>query len=134
MKDMCLKAAHVSYHFLWRRVLHPAQGLPWSLCRGDIEDNLEELSKMECPEEPVSKQLWMLMSMKHSMPQLVSVIRLIGEIGWTSLPAEQQHGSLAAIKRWHPDYGLESLLSRGLRLQIARLLPSASKDENTSPS
>ena len=129
VKDMCLKAAHVSYHFLWRRVLCPAQMLPWSLCRGNVQENLEELAQGGCPEEPVSKQLWMLLGMKHNMSELVQVVRLIGQVGWTSLPAEQQHGTLSMVKKWHPDYGLDTLMARSLLLQISRLLPSASADE-----
>ena len=33
----------MSFHFVWRRILQPAAGLPWSLCRGGIGANLEEL-------------------------------------------------------------------------------------------
>ena len=39
VKHDVLAAAHVSYHFLWGRVFEPAQGLPWSLCRGDMKSN-----------------------------------------------------------------------------------------------
>ena len=40
LKDVCISAAHISFHFLWRRVFQPASGLPWRLARGNIEDNL----------------------------------------------------------------------------------------------
>ena len=34
LKDETISAAHISFHFLWRRVLQPAGELPWRLCRG----------------------------------------------------------------------------------------------------
>ena len=77
----------------------------------------------------MSAQLWQLMDMDYPMAQLEGVVRLIGECGWSSLPAEQQHGSLAQLKKWHPDYGLKTLVSRSLVLQVSRLLPSESEDE-----
>ena len=129
VKDAVIKAGHVSFHFLWRRDLLPASQYPWPLCRGDIEENLQGLREGSCPDEPVASQLWQLMHIEYPMPQIVESVRLMGELGWTSLPAEQQHGSLALYRRWHPDYGCETLVSRALIMQISRLLPQASADE-----
>ena len=82
------------------------------------------------PHKPVSLQLWILVHMGFPIEQLVAtLIKLIGEIGWTTLPAEQQHGSLASFRRWRPEFGLESLVSRACLLQLRRRLPSLSDDE-----
>ena len=54
VKDACINAAHVSFHFMYRRFLEVAGELPWSLCRGNIGQNLEDLAADECPDEPVS--------------------------------------------------------------------------------
>ena len=43
------------------------------------------------------------------------------------MPAEQQHASVALLHRWHPDYGVEQLLSQALLHQVVRLLPRPSK-------
>ena len=56
----------------------------------------------------------------------MEVLQLIGQCGWTSLVAEQQHASLAQLKKCHSDYGATTLVSRALMLQVSRLLPTES--------
>ena len=128
LRHECICAGHRCYHFIWRRVLFPASQHPWSLCRGNLLNNLEELEcEEDKPVEPVAGQLWELMVEKDwPKAQLVEVLQLIGQCGWTSLVAEQQHASLAQLKKWHPDYGSTMLVSRALMLQVSRLLPSES--------
>ena len=128
IQDEAIAASHISFHFLWRRVLQPASELPWRLFRGDIESNLEAMKAGPQPEEPCSSQLWELMHDHPLFPRsnLVGVVELLGQVSWSSLPAEQQHGSLAALHRWHPEYELDTLVSRALCHQMVRLLPSAS--------
>ena len=129
LMDECIRGAHVSYHFLWRRIFQVASDLPWSLVRGDIEANVRRLGALEvCPEEQMSGQLWQLLKIGHPLAQLVGAVRVLGEAGWTSVPAEQQHGTLAAFRRWHPEYGTDTLLSRAMMLQLSRVLPSQSAD------
>ena len=130
LKAVVIAAAHVSYHFVWRRVLHPASMYPWKLCRGDIAKNLEDLSELEDPpEEPCTKNLWELLQRGHSPVVLRKVVELLGECPWSSMPAEQQHASVALLHRWHQEYGLEQLISRSLLHQTVRLLPSESKTD-----
>ena len=129
LRDDTIAASHVSYHFLWRRVLEPAGQLPWRLCRGNIESNLRALAAEEDePEEPCARQFWNLLrrDVPFPMAQLVGTVELLGQISWSSLPAEQQHGSLAALHRWHPEYEMETLVTRALCHQMVRLLPSES--------
>ena len=128
LQDKTIGAAHVSYHFLWRRVLEPASGYPWKLCRGDPDDNLDEIAEMEHePTESVCRNFWHLLQEDRPRSQLKGVLVLLGQCSWSSMPAEQQHGSLSLLHRWHPDYGLESLVSRALIHQAVRMLPSESK-------
>ena len=96
-----IAASHVSFHFIWRRVLEPAGQLPWRLCRGDIVSNLEALAAADKPDEPCSAQMWKLLrrEVPYSMAQLVEVVELLAQVSWSSLPPEQQHGSLAALHR-----------------------------------
>ena len=128
LRDRAIGAAHISYHFIWRRVLEPAAQLPWRLCRGDVDDNLDEIAAMDDePSEPCTKQLWFLLQGEEvERSQLKMLVELFGECSWSSLPAEQQHGSLSLLHRWHPEYGLESLVSRALLHQAVRLIPRQS--------
>ena len=128
-RDRCIGAGHVSFHFIWRRVLQPASELPWSLTRGDVGANLNILKESDCPEEPISAQLWHLLQIEHPRPQLEQAVLLLQHIGWSSVPAEQQHGSLAVLHRWHPDYEMHNLFTRALILQVARLMPKQSAEE-----
>ena len=129
LKDRAIAASHVSYHFLWRRVLEPASQLPWRLCRGDVYENMDELAAMsDPPSDPCSHQLWTLLQEDEiERSHLKMLIELFGQCSWSSLPAEQQHGSLSLLHRWHPEYGLESLVSRALLHQTVRLIPRQSK-------
>ena len=130
LKDEAIRAAHVSYHFIWRRVLDPASKLPWKLCRGDIAANIQEIIDMATPpDEPVSNNIWELSRKDFPVSQLTMVVDLLGECPWSSLPAEQQHASVSLLHRHHPDYGLEQLVSRALLHQAVRLLPHPSKIE-----
>ena len=130
LADACIVASHTPLHFLWRRVMVHAQELPWSLARGDVGANLRRLGNADCPDEPTSQRIW-LMKKSRVVPdaQLVAAIALLGEVSWTSLPAEQQHASLSMLHKWHPSYGCDMLVSRALMLQMTRLLPSMTADD-----
>ena len=78
VRDVCIGAAHVSFQFIWRRVLVPAAELPWCLVRGDIANNLAELAAGDSPAEPVSERLWLLMRSGFSVEQLVATVELLG--------------------------------------------------------
>eukprot|EP00975_Prorocentrum_lima_P060180 12621052-Prorocentrum_lima.AAC.1 len=114
LASRCIAAGHTSYHFFWRRVLEPASTLPWSLCRGSVEENLRVLKGQPEPSDPVSSQLWHLLQVGFPMQQLVATIVLLGEVSWTTLPAEQQHASLARLKKWHSEYGAKTLVARAM--------------------
>eukprot|EP00974_Lingulodinium_polyedra_P042885 4117610-Lingulodinium_polyedra.AAC.1 len=131
LQSECIAAGHIAFHFFWRRVLEPAGQLPWCLCRGDINQNLEELMEEEEPEEPVSRKIWELLH-RDDVPraQVVAGIKLLGQCPWTTLPCEQMHGSLAVFRKWHPDFGVSPLLSRAFMLQFSRIaIPDITKAE-----
>eukprot|EP00969_Alexandrium_andersonii_P079835 3519921-Alexandrium_andersonii.AAC.1 len=47
LRSDTLQAAAVQVAFCQYRFIRAAQGLPWSLCRGDIKANLERLAASE---------------------------------------------------------------------------------------
>ena len=115
---------------MWRRIFEPAASLPWSLARGNVADNLDELMAGDAPEEPMSNQMWQLVhSGNVPRQELIATVQALGQAGWTSAPAEQQHGSLAVFHRWHLEYGVDALLTRAHLLQVSRLLPCQTADE-----
>ena len=130
LRDDTIAAAHTCFHFVWRRVMTRATSLPWRLCRGDIKANLQALAAQEVPPtEPTTWQIWELMNEHdYSEEVLVRLVECLSQCPWTSLPAEQQHGSLAMLKKWHPDYSTEVLVGRALMHQGVRILPSLRGD------
>ena len=130
LKADCIAGAHVSFHFFWRRVLELASKRPWSLARGDLKGNLDELKEeTEPPGDPFSCQMWHLLRRGFSFQQLVNTLLLMQDVPWTSMLVEQQHASLACLMRFHPEYGANTLVGRALVLQLRRLLPSESAEE-----
>ena len=129
LRASCMRGAHISFHFFWRRVLQVAEELPWSLVRGDKFQNLADLAAGPKPDEPTSSQLWELLHMGFSETHLVHALDLMADISWSSLTVEQQHGTLASLHRHHPEYQYETLVTRALVLQVRKLLPSESAAE-----
>jgi hypothetical protein len=131
LRDRALAGSHTAWHFFHRRVLAAACELPWSLVRSrDREEALRELAEdNEQPQEPVAAQLWLLARHGYPTGQLLQVLELLSQISWSTIITEQQHGSLAAIHRHHPDYGMRTLATRATLLQLRKLLPAFSADE-----
>ena len=128
LQDRVIAAAQVSYHFIWRRVLQPASLYPWRLCRGDIDANLDELAELDsAPDEPCTQHIYELLQEDHPRPQLVEAVQLLGQCPWSSMPAEQQHASVALLHRNHQEYEMPQLICRALLHQAVRLLPHQSK-------
>ena len=125
----CIRGGHASFHFFWRRVLEPAGRLPWTLVRGDLQGNLNDLAAGACPEDPVSAKLWKLCQDEYPPHQLVATLRLLADISWSTLAVEQQHGTMASLHRHHPDYQLNTLVGRTLLMHVRKLLPHVSEDE-----
>ena len=122
LQSRCINAGHAAWHFFYRRVLAPAAGLPWSLRRGDIAANLQDLKDDVTPEEPLSNQLWQLMNVVRTLTRLTDTVKLLGQVPWATLPCEQLHGSLAVFRRWHPEFGLVPLVPRALMMQFSRVI------------
>ena len=87
-------------------MLAVATSLPWSLCAGDIAQNLQDLlSQQECPSEPVSEKLYLLGQAGYNRHRLTEAVRLLGECSWTSAFTEKQHASTSRVRRHHPELG-----------------------------
>ena len=101
--------------------MEPAGELPWSLCRGNIQSNLEALKEDDQPLEPVSAAIWELMHLGYPLAELVVAGKLMAHNPWATLPCEQMHGSLAIFRKRHPDFGVLAHIPRFLMLQFSRV-------------
>lgn len=130
LMSACIQASHKALAFFEFRVLSAAEGLPWSLCRGDISWNLEQLKDGSCPEHSdVASKAWQLLQMGHSRTVLIRMVELLADVPWSTQVAEQLHGSAAVVSRFHPEYSLDTLMCRAMILASAKLLPSPSTCE-----
>ena len=119
LRSKCLRAAHTACAFMDFRAFSEVERLPWTLCRGDISENLETLRDGERPEEEVSGKVWDLMRVGYNKNQLTRMIQLLGDVPFSTAVTEQLHASAALVSRHHPDYGLGTLQGRAMVL-IAR--------------
>jgi len=124
-------SGHVSLAFLHSRYLLAAQQLPWSLASGDPAANLEKLKNMPQPTEPTAAKIWTLLQLGYNRQQLLTGLQLLLDCPWGTVAVEQQHASAAIIKRFHQEYGLETLLPRSLVHGMRKLLPKPSAAEKT---
>ena len=61
VRSCCLVVANVGAAFITRRVLVVARSAPWSLCYGDIVENVQEvMDEAEEPKEHISNNIWHL--------------------------------------------------------------------------
>ena len=60
---------------------------------------------------------------------MIAAVTMLLQILWSTLIAEHMHGSLAVLKRMHPDYELLTLISRCLIMLYNKMLPRLSKTE-----
>ena len=130
LRSAVIQGALVSWAFLEWRVLAVATSLPWSLCAGDIAQNLEDLlSREECPSEPVAEKLYLLGQAGYNRHRLTEAVRLLGECSWTSAFTEKQHASTSRVRRHHPELGDNMLMARAFCHTFAQMLPGMSEED-----
>ena len=58
LRTRCVASAHLTCGYIAYKVFKDANELPWSLCLGDIAENVRSLSRIERPDELAAQQLW----------------------------------------------------------------------------
>ena len=126
-RSCCMKALHRFLAFLSFRCLDKATALPFSLCRGDIATNLEELAAGPRPQDAVAAHIWDLATDESiDQDRLRRIVALLGDLPWTTVTTEQAHCWASIVHRFHPDMELDALLARACALGVSRLLPQPS--------
>ena len=108
-----LHSAWAAYGYMHAELFHLASQLPWSLCQGDVEANLAGLKEAPAATEACSWKVQKLLAIEFNMTQLTEAVKLLAHCPWATTAVEQQHGSIAVMKRWHPTYTLSTLVLRG---------------------
>jgi hypothetical protein len=129
LRSEVISAAHVSMAFFSMRTLAEARKFPWCLGVGDKDKNLDDLAAGPMPAEPVSAKIWHLVRLGFNRTQLKQGLDLIVDCPWGTASAEQQHASATIMKKFHPEYGMESLMLRSMLHSFRLLLPGATEAE-----
>eukprot|EP00974_Lingulodinium_polyedra_P055067 5296152-Lingulodinium_polyedra.AAC.1 len=105
-------AGHISFAFMEKRSFSQAAKLPWALGMGDIEENLQELKNGPEPQDVTSSKIWHLLQVGYNMQQLKQGVELLMDCPWGTSSAEQLHASATIFRKFHPEYGTETLMVR----------------------
>ena len=100
LRSDVLQATHVAHAYLDTKVLQVAKSLPWSMCTGDLEANLQWLAEQPEPDEPTSKKM-------HRLLQMLQQSSAAGRFATSpAVSLEHQSGGTAAatsaIHKAHP--------------------------------
>lgn len=99
--------------YLWRHTVLLLQSTPWRLVEGDIAANLRAFMLQPKPEDDTGGCLWECLNCGDEVfEEIVSAVRLFSRIPWSILSSEQGHGSMAAVRRYHSDFGANMMLAR----------------------
>ena len=80
---------------------------------GDIDKNLAVMKEEEEPTEEITKKSWELLPMDWNLRELKKgILLLLLQVCWSTLTSDQQRALVSLLKRHHPDYELNTLLSR----------------------
>ena len=82
LRHSCIRAGHRCWAFFNWRVLEPAQALPWTLCRGDIAENLRHLKSGDRPTENISAKIWDMLHTGVALNVLVRLVQCLGDSPW----------------------------------------------------
>ena len=129
LRSEVISAAHVPMAFFSVRTLAEARMLPWCLGVGDKDKNLDDLAVGPMPAEPVSAKIWHLVRLGFNRTQLKQALDLLMDCPWGTASAEQQHASATVMKKFHPEYGTETLMLRSMLHSFRLLPPGATEGE-----
>ena len=129
LRTSVIFAAQVTYAFMVSRTLTQVRQLPWALVVGDVEQNLQALQSDPEPIKFVSKRIWRLLRLHYNRDQLRQRLLLLQDCPWTTAVVEQLHASASTIRKFHPEYSQEVVLTRAMAHAIRRILPGMSKLE-----
>ena len=129
VRQKALDAGHTCIGFFHYRVFAAAQERPWSLASGNVPGNLDGLRMEDEPLEPTTRKIWLQLRAGLPRKMIERQVRLLRDVCWSSLPAEQLHGTAAGIRRHHPEYTVDTLMARANVMSTNQLMPKPSHDD-----
>ena len=121
LRQAAISGSVISAGFiLWRlRHLHEH---PWTLCRGDLDKNLDELQEGPAPTEETALKVYNLVRMGYSRDAIKDGLRLLGNSSFSTTQVEEGHVFGSNIMQQHRMYGENTLRCRALVASVRPLL------------
>ena len=104
-----------------RHGLREVRQQPWTLCRGDVVQNLNDLHAGAKPTEEVSARIWDLLEMGETPETLKPVVDLLAQVPWTTKAVEDPHRVANAIMKCKKAKGRNTILPISVLRQAAPL-------------
>ena len=114
LRSKTMQAALVTRGHLNEKIFEDTRSLPWSLCRGDKQANLERLRGAPRPAEPTASQMWDLMQRGFPVNSLVTIVEEAALLPWSSTGVEQAHAGAAQVMKHHPEFHQSSMQARSM--------------------
>ena len=114
LRSDCTDAADVSCAYAAKKFLRKVRQLPWSLAIGDMSGNLDTLAAGMEPGEQTASKIWKLLQLGCNRAELVDAVAMLRECRWSTVLAEQLHGTTAAIHKLHKELGEAVLTARSM--------------------
>ena len=129
LRHAVMQAALTSMGYIHSNALRLFEQEPWIWSQGNLHDHIHTLktSSTDGFWHPVSQQLATYLGMGGEERNVLAVLELLQQCSFTTMGVEQQHGSYATVHRLHPEYGLQTLSTRGF-LHSCRALLQSSQD------
>ena len=118
LRSDVLAAALIAHGFVDWRVIRVAEGVPWSLCRGDVHENINRLVAGPKPQGGTTKKMWTLAKMGWNRELLKSGIGLLRQASWSTICVEHGHVPASKLKWLHPRYSKETLIVRSGQVSL----------------
>ena len=104
----------------WR--LRYVRALPWTLVRGDVDKNLDDLMHGSKPSEETSAKIWQLLKISYPRAEIKAALRLMGNASFSTEVVEKGHSFASNIMKRHREYGEESLRCRSMVASVRPLV------------
>ena len=127
VRGEALSAAYTSGGYFHWKCLRATEQLPWTLGRGDVNTNLDELMAGPKPTQPTAQKIWELLKFGHSREPIVNALRLLLDAPWATSATEQAHVMGALVKRLHHELGAKALISRAMVGGFRKVFPKVEK-------
>jgi len=123
-----VKTMWVMVAYLWRQTMLALFSLPWVLAMGDVDANMDLFQRGQQPLDESSKKIWECLRSEEPWADIKAAIMLFRLVPWSILMAEQGHGNMSVVRRYHHSFGYNMCMARSLLSLIWCVLNPVRRD------